>query len=255
MPVQVHTHMDSLIENNLVGAQADIEDNTEELEVFTFPDLVSRELLAILLAMVVLCLWSLGMDAPLKAVADPNWTENPAKAPWYFVGLQELLVYFDPWIAGVAIPLLIIFGLMAIPYLDPNPVGIGTYTFKTRKFSVSLFMLGYILWFTLILLGQFLRGPNWQFYWPWQDWATPKEAERQLWNLPWGWGYLLIILYFILGLVLPALIQPSFYRRLGFGRHIITWGLILLMFSLAIKIILRIFFHIKYILVTPYFSI
>ncbi len=247
MPVQVRKEMDGFADKNRVDA--------ETKEVFTFPDLVSRELLAIIFAMIVLCLWSLGMDAPLKAVADPNWTENPAKAPWYFVGLQEVLVYFDPWIAGVAIPLLIIFGLMAIPYLDPNPAGIGTYAFKERKFSISLFMLGYFLWFALIVLGQFLRGPNWQFYWPWQDWATPKEAERQLWNLPGIWGYLAIMGYFVLGLGLPALIKPSFYKKLGFGRYMITWLLILLMFALIVKIVLRIFLHIKYILETPYFSI
>ncbi|MBI5552441.1 MAG: hypothetical protein HY911_13120 [Desulfobacterales bacterium] len=236
-----------MTDKNLAGAEIS--------EVFTFPDLVSREFLAILLTIVVLCLWSLGMDAPLKAIADPNWTENPAKAPWYFVGLQELLVYFDPWIAGVAIPLFIIFGLMAIPYLDSNPAGVGTYGFKHRKFAISLFMLGYILWFALILLGQFLRGPNWQFYWPWQDWSVPKEAERKLWNLSGIWSYILIMSYFILGLWLPALIKPAFYKALGFARYLITWLLILLMFSLIIKIILRIFFHIKYILITPYFSI
>ncbi len=78
-----------------------------------------------IVALIVLTVWSLAVDAPLKGIADPNWTENPAKAPWYFVGLQELLVYFDPWIAGVSIPLLIILGLAALPYLDPNPRGVG----------------------------------------------------------------------------------------------------------------------------------
>lgn len=223
--------------------------------VFTFPDLVMREFLAILFACIVLCVWSLTMHAPLKAVADPNWTENPAKAPWYFVGLQEMLVYFDPWIAGVAIPLLIIFGLMAIPYLDPNPAGAGCYAFRRRRFIVPIFLLGYVLWFALIVSGQFLRGPNWQFYWPWENWATHKDAEQQLTSLPASWGYLCVAFYFITGLGLPALVKPSFYRELGFRRYMITWILILLMFAVIIKIVLRIVFHVKYILVTPYFSI
>ena len=223
--------------------------------VFTFPDLIAREFLAIILACVVLSLWALAADAPLKAIADPNWTENPAKAPWYFTGLQEALVYFDPWIAGVVMPLLIISGLMAIPYLDPNRAGVGEYNFRDRKFSVSLFLVGYILWFGLILIGQFLRGPNWQFYWPWEDWTVHKEAEPQLVSLPALWGYVSLTGYFILGLMIPALVSKPFYRKLGLGRHLITWGLILLMFLVIIKIVLRIFFHIRYILVTPYFNI
>lgn len=247
--------MDAPADNKTRHAAQAIEGVESQPEVFTFPDLVYRELLAILLALIVLCIWSLAMDAPLKAIADPNWTENPAKAPWYFVGLQEVLVYFDPWIAGVAIPLLIIFGLMAIPYLDPNPTGVGQYDVRHRKFAVPLFMLGYVLWFVLILFGQFLRGPNWQFYWPWEDWGVQKEAEQQLVNLPATWGYLTVAVYFILGLGLPALFRPSFYRQLGLRRYLTTWVLTLLMFAVIIKIVLRILFHVKYILVTPYFCI
>lgn len=223
--------------------------------VFTFPDLVAREFIAILVVMIVLCVWSLGIDAPLKAMADPNWTENPAKAPWYFVGLQEMLVYFDPWIAGVMLPGLIIVGLMAIPYLDPNPKGIGEYNFKNRKLVVPMFSIGYFLWFALIVFGQFFRGPNWQFYWPTEDWSIAKVAEEQLVNLPNTLGYVLIILYFALGVGLPALLRRSFYKELGLFRYVTTMVLILLMFGTIIKIILRLFFHVKYIIATPYFSI
>lgn len=227
----------------------------EDPLVFTFPDLVAREFLAVIVTFIVLCIWSLAVDAPLKAIADPNWTENPAKAPWYFVGLQEVLVYFDPWIAGVGIPVLIIVGLMAIPYLDPNPKAVGIYTLRERPFSISLFMVGYILWFALILYGQFLRGPNWQFYWPWEDWAVHKEADEKLVNLPFATGLSVTLAYFGAGLVLPGVLARSFYRKLGFVKHVITWTLILLMFSVIIKMAARIFFNIKYILVTPWFSI
>lgn len=249
------TVMDAPMDKAIIHRKDKIERAPEPQEVFTFPDLVARELLAVILACVALSLWSLAVDAPLKAIADPNWTENPAKAPWYFVGLQEVLVYFDPWIAGVGIPLLIIIGLMAIPYLDPNPLGVGRYNFKDRKFSVTLFMLGYLLWFGLILFGQFFRGPNWQFYWPWENWSMQKEAEQELMNFPPGWGYLSMAIYFLGGLGLPALLKPSFTKTLGLKRYVMTWGLILLMFAVILKIILRIFFNVKYILATPYFCI
>ncbi len=223
--------------------------------VFTVPDLVAREFIAILLAVIALCLWSITLDAPLKAIADPNWTENPAKAPWYFVGLQEMLVYFDPWIAGVCIPGLIMLGLMVIPYIDPNPKGVGKYNFKDRKLAVSMFMTGYLLWFILIVFGQFFRGPNWHFYWPWEDWSIEKKVEEQLINLPNAVGYTLTALYFALGIGLPALLKRSFYKTLGLFRYLTTMVLILLMFATIIKIVLRIFFHVKYIITTPFFSI
>jgi hypothetical protein len=247
--------MDALRDKEVTHRKVKIVPVSEPKDVFTFPDLVGRELLAVIAACVVLCIWSIGIDAPLKAIADPNWTENPAKAPWYFVGLQEVLVYFDPWIAGVSIPLLVIFGLIAIPYLDPNPLGVGRYNFKDRKFAVSLFMLGYLLWFGLILFGQFFRGPSWQFYWPWEDFSIHKEAEQELMSFSPIWGYLSIAIYFLGGLGLPALLKPSFSKTLGVRRYLVTWVLILLMFGVIIKIILRVFFNVKYILVTPYLSI
>ncbi len=227
----------------------------KEEYVFTIPDLVSREFIAILIAIMVLSIWSMGIDAPLKAIADPNWTENPAKAPWYFIGLQEMLVYFDPWIAGVMLPGLIIVGLMIIPYIDPNPKGVGEYNLKDRKLSVSMFMVGYTLWFVLIVFGQFFRGPNWHFYWPWEDWSIAKDAEEQLVNLPAILGYTLVVLYFTLGIGLPALLKKQFYKTLGPFRYFTTMVMILLMFGTIIKIVLRLFFHVKYIIVTPYFSI
>src|SRR3990167_7072442 len=85
-------------------------------KVQAWPGLLRMEGLVTLVAMIVLCVWSITIDAPLEEPANPSITPNPAKAPWYFLGLQELLVYFDPWIAGVLIPGFCILGLMAIPY-------------------------------------------------------------------------------------------------------------------------------------------
>ena len=93
------------------------------------------ELVAAILVTVLLMVWSLTLNAPLEEPSNPNVTMNPAKAPWYFLGLQEMLVYFDPWMAGVVMPTLIIVGLMAIPYIDANPLGNGYYTYKQRKFA------------------------------------------------------------------------------------------------------------------------
>ena len=92
---------------------------------------------------------------------------NPAKAPWYFLGLQELLVYFDPAVAGVLFPGLIIAGLVALPYLDANPRGNGYYTLRQRPFAIATFLFGFlVLWAGMIFIGTFLRGPNWNFFGP-----------------------------------------------------------------------------------------
>src|SRR5260370_3672074 len=91
--------------------------------------------------------WSIAIDAPLEQPADPNKTPNPSKAPWYFLGLQEMLVYFDPWIAGVVLPSLIIVGLMVIPFIDFNPKRNGYYTLAVRTFAISTFLFCFlVLW-------------------------------------------------------------------------------------------------------------
>jgi hypothetical protein len=130
---------------------------SEKIQVW--PNLVRVEFLAALFVMVILVFWSFLLDAPLEEPANPTLTPNPSKAPWYFLGLQEMLVYFDPWIAGVVMPSIIILGLMAIPYIDINEKGNGYYTYKERKFSVLTFCFGFIiLWVSLIVLGTFWRG-------------------------------------------------------------------------------------------------
>ena len=101
-----------------------------------------------------ICLSPKKFKAPLEEPANPTWAPNPAKAPWYFLGLQEMLVYFDPWMAGVVLPVLIIVGLVAIPYIDTNPKGNGYYTIMERKMAIWLFMFGWlVLWVYLIIKG------------------------------------------------------------------------------------------------------
>ncbi len=97
-------------------------EKTESNEkLFVWPDLVYTEMLCMILLTIVMIVWSVALRAPLEEAANPTSSPNPAKAPWYFLGLQEMLVYFDPWLAGVVLPGLIIVGLMAIPYIDTNP--------------------------------------------------------------------------------------------------------------------------------------
>jgi hypothetical protein len=169
-------------------------------KVDTWPHLVRLEFLACLGTLVALFLWALLVNAPLEGVANPAITPNPSKAPWYFVGLQELLVYFDPWIAGVMFPNLIIVGLMVIPYVEPNTKGIGTYAFKERPLSICIFMFGIIMWFGLIFIGAYCRGPNWEWYWPWETWSHRRLMSQTLLNLPNYCGVLLLGAYFAEGL-------------------------------------------------------
>ena len=133
-------------------------------KVLVWPDLVYTELICMVAVSAFLLIWAIFLPAPLEEPASSVKTPNPSKAPWYFLGLQEMLVYFDPWYAGVVLPSLVIFGLMAMPYLDFNKKGNGYYSIAERKFSYLTFQFGFLeLWITLIILGTFLRGPNWNF--------------------------------------------------------------------------------------------
>ena len=144
-------------------------------KVLVWPDLVYTELICLVLATAALIVWGIVAKAPLEQPANRAVTPNPSKAPWYFLGLQEMLVYFDPWLAGVVLPTLIVVGLMAIPYIDTNPRGNGYYSFRERKWEIGLFLYGFlVLWSFLIITGTFLRGPNWSFYGPYEYWDTNK---------------------------------------------------------------------------------
>jgi hypothetical protein len=224
-------------------------------EVAVFPYLVFKEFLSALLISILLLVWSLAIDAPLLPEANPGRTENPAKAPWYFVGLQELLVYFDPWIAGVAMPTLIIVGLMAIPYMDTTRNATGQYSFSTRRLATGHFLFGFTLWWVLIAIGQFLRGPNWQFYWPWQDWAVPKSTEESLWSFPWWIGLPALVAYFAAGFLVPRRRWPWLYTGLGRNRYIAVMSFTLLLYAVPIKVLLRLLLRVKYVLETPWFNI
>jgi len=160
------------------------EKETSDQKTWVWPDLVYIEFLCMILCTVFLVVWSLVVRAPLEEPANPGNTPNPSKAPWYFLGLQELLVYFDPWFAGVVMPSIIVIGLMAIPYIDVNPKGNGYFTFKDRKLSIVTFMIGFMLfWNFLIVIGTVLRGPGWNFYGPFEEWNPHKVVALTNVNL------------------------------------------------------------------------
>jgi hypothetical protein len=254
----------------------------------TWPYFMYTIVLCFLLTTVGLWIWSMAIPAPLEPLADPNKTPNPSKAPWYFVGLQELLVYFDPWIAGVVLPTLIIVGLMAIPYLDKSPHGIGEYNFKDRKFAVIVFSLGTAFWFILIIVGYFFRGPSWQWYWPWESWEIHKESQvvthsifchssvspaelARCTSQSVVLGLLFLVcavgVFLSLPVALPVVLGPQakegswlkrlcnglqgFYEKRGPTIYTIEMLLLLGMIGIPIKMILRLFFNVKYILTIP----
>jgi hypothetical protein len=171
-------------DRRLSQGQPPVEKETSDKKVYVWPDLVYIEFIATVIGGIVLLVWSLCLHAPLEQAATPAWTPNPSKAPWYFLGLQEMLVYYDPWLAGVVFPSLIIVGLMAIPYIDKNPKGSGYYTFNERKYAIIPFLFGFlILWVTLIFLGTFLRGPGWNFFGPFEEWDLHKVVVLNNVNL------------------------------------------------------------------------
>src|SRR5207248_2748309 len=161
--------------------------NLEELEpekTLTWPDLVYTELIAMVAQTIFLVVWGIALQAPLEQPASSTVAPNPSKAPWYFLGLQEMLVYFDPWMAGVVLPTMIIVGLIAMPYIDFNQKGNGYFTFRERKFALSTWMYGFVvLWVVLIVLGTFLRGPNWNFFGPFEPWDPHKVVPLNNVNL------------------------------------------------------------------------
>ncbi|MCG8448630.1 MAG: hypothetical protein MI725_03495 [Pirellulales bacterium] len=260
-------------------------------KVLVWPDLVYTELICMIGLTAFLIFWAIALPAPLEEAASSVKTPNPSKAPWYFLGLQEMLVYYDPWMAGVVLPSLIVAGLMAIPYIDFNKAGNGYYTIKERKFSYLVFQFGFLeMWVTLIVLGTLLRGPNWNFFGPYEHWDAHKVEALNNVNLseyfwekglgmslpatpaleglpallrPFGQffsilfgrelpGTLLVLGYFIaLPPIMALTMFRTFYTRMGFIRFMVMANLLLFMASLPIKMVLRWVFNLKYLIAIP----
>jgi cytochrome b/b6/petD-like protein len=242
-------------------------------EVHVWPFLLRIEFLATIIVTLILMVWSITLDAPLEEPANPTLTMNPSKAPWYFLGLQEMLVYFDPWMAGVVLPSLILVGLMAIPYMDANPLGNGYYTYKQRKFAILSFCFGFlVLWLSMVVIGTFIRGPGWIWFWPGQTWDHNRvvfEANR---DLPDIFGITSAIGKGIFGgivtLFYAAVTAIGFhkvltwndfnrkiYKRMSLVQYLTVQFFMVTMMSLPVKMIARLAFRIKYVWITPWFNI
>jgi len=134
-------------------------------KVHVWPHLLGIEFVAALAITAFLLVFSVFVNAPLLELANPNQTPNPSKAPWYFLGLQELLTMFHPMVAGVTLPGFGLIGLILAPYTDRNPSNKP----EDRKFAISLFTIFLMSWAVLVLIGSFFRGPGQNFVFPWND--------------------------------------------------------------------------------------
>ena len=252
--------------------------------VLVWPDVIYLELIGAIIASVVLIVWSLWLRAPLESPADPAVTPNPAKAPWYFLGLQELLVYFPPWIAGVVLPGLMIVGLMAIPYLDLSPRGSGYYSIRQRRGAYLIFLFGFLqLWVLPILIGTFFRGPNWSFFGLYEPHDPHKlilakniTLSEYFWVLGLGKGLpqvppgcgaggqflhllwreapgILVSVAYMLGL--PIALRYTWLKQVrqhvGRGRFAVLMFLLLAMLAVPLKMILVWTLHLSYLINMP----
>jgi menaquinol-cytochrome c reductase cytochrome b/c subunit len=132
--------------------------------VNVWPHLMAAEMVSLLVVLATVTIFSIAVDAPLRELSNFNQTPNPSKAPWYFLGLQELLRYFHPQVAGVTIPTVIIIALFAAPYIDRNP----STSPDNRKLAIVLFSFFMLTFAVLTIIGMFFRGPGFNFVFPWE---------------------------------------------------------------------------------------
>jgi hypothetical protein len=129
-----------------------------------WPHLLIEEFVAMLIVLAALTIFSTFVNAPLRELANPNLTPNPSKAPWYFLGLQELLRYFHPMVAGVLFaPTLVLLALAVAPFVDRNP----STKPGDRKIAITMFTMLLMFGATLTIIGSFFRGTGYNWVWPW----------------------------------------------------------------------------------------
>ncbi len=134
-------------------------------KVHTWPHLLAAEFVAALAMTAFTFIFSVFVNAPLLQLANTNATPNPSKAPWYFLGLQELLTMFHPMVAGVTLPGVGVIFLILAPFVDRNPSNKP----EDRKFATSLMTVHLMFWAVLVMIGSFFRGPGFNFVLPWVD--------------------------------------------------------------------------------------
>jgi quinol-cytochrome oxidoreductase complex cytochrome b subunit len=156
------TRMLGVVDRQSVTAEERPVDDT----VFTWPHLLVRHVVVALGVSAIVLALGVAFAAPLRGLANPNLTPEPAKAPWYFAGLQELLSHFDPLVAGILIPTGAVLTLVILPYIDLNPSTVA----RRRKVAIVLFSSLLAIAVVLTVIGTFFRGPGWRFIAPWTHW-------------------------------------------------------------------------------------
>jgi quinol-cytochrome oxidoreductase complex cytochrome b subunit len=140
--------------------------HASQRRVTAWPHLVFRELVVLVLVLAVVNAFALLFDAPLEAIADATRTPNPAKAPWYFLGLQEL-VHYGAIFGGVVVPTALVAALLVLPYVDTHPRGVGVWFARERRLANAVFAAIALALVAVTVVGTFFRGPNWALVLPW----------------------------------------------------------------------------------------
>jgi quinol-cytochrome oxidoreductase complex cytochrome b subunit len=145
-------------------------------EVFAWPHLIFRELLLFLLVVAMVLFLGIFWNAPLEELANPIHPPNPAKAPWYFLGLQELVSYSAFW-GGVVVPGVLVMALLVLPYMDRNRKGVGQWFARERVLANTIFTVCLVIAIVLTIIGSVFRGPNWSWQEPWKKRPAMTEGE------------------------------------------------------------------------------
>ncbi|MCC6588505.1 MAG: cytochrome b N-terminal domain-containing protein [Bryobacterales bacterium] len=171
-PVAVTVRAVPLAKDKVFGLQGFVRTNVAKMgnvpdrSVFAWPNLVLAELFVFVLTLAVILLVSLFFNAPLEEPVNVMHPPNPAKAPWYFLGLQELVSYSAFW-GGIGIPTIFVILLLVAPYLDRKPGGSGVWFSRERLLPNTIYISMVLLNIVLVVIGTFFRGPNWEFVSPW----------------------------------------------------------------------------------------
>jgi quinol-cytochrome oxidoreductase complex cytochrome b subunit len=140
--------------------------NVPDNSVFSWPNLLIAELFVLVLTVAVILTLSLLFNAPLEEPVNVMHPPNPAKAPWYFLGLQEMVSYSAFW-GGIGVPTIFVLLLLAVPYIDRGKAGIGRWFARERLLANTIFITLVLLNIMFIIVGTFFRGPNWAMVSPW----------------------------------------------------------------------------------------
>ena len=157
------------------GTTPQVGRNPED-EIFSWPHLIFRELLLFLLVVASVLFLAVFWNAPLEELANPVHPPNPAKAPWYFLGLQELVSYSAFW-GGVVVPGVLVVALVLLPYLDRNRKGVGRWFARERVVANTIFTVCLVIAIVLTIIGTLFRGPNWSWQEPWKKPPAVTESH------------------------------------------------------------------------------